>query len=369
MGYDGGEVGDAGAASPALAGLRGSGQPLTVLSVAFSLATVAPDAVGGAEQVLRCIDEALTRAGGRSVVVAGEGSRIAGTLVPVPRHEGAATGAEWHDAHEHHRRAIRRALGEFPVDLIHMHGLDFASYLPADPVPVLVTLHLPPSCYRPEVFHLPRSGLQLQCVSRAQRRACPSSPLLGPVIENGVPIPSFESGRRRREYAVALGRICPEKGFHLALDAARKAGCPLRLAGKVYRYEDHRAYFEDEIVPRLDLERCFEGPVAPAAKARLLAGARCLLVPSLVAETSSLVAMEALAAGTPVVAFKAGALTDIVEDGVTGFLVDDVDAMADAIGRVDRLDPETCRRTARRRFSAERMTARYLQRYRELTGR
>jgi hypothetical protein len=106
-----------------------------------------------------------------------------------------------------------------------------------------------------------------------------------------------------------------------------------------------------------------------ARKRRLLAAARCLVVPSLVAETSSLVAMEALASGTPVIAFRSGALPEIVEDGRTGFLVDGVAEMADAMRRASEIDPEACRRAARERFTAERMCGEYLALYERLAAK
>jgi glycosyltransferase involved in cell wall biosynthesis len=172
----------------------------------------------------------------------------------------------------------------------------------------------------------------------------------------------------KRDFALCIGRVCPEKGFHIALEAARQANIPLLLAGQVYPYEEHERYYRDEILPRLDRTRRFLGPVGFERKRRLLSAARCLLVPSLAPETSSLVAMEALACGTPVIAFPSGALADIVEHGKTGFLVDDANEMAEAIARARSIDPETCRQAARERFSADRMVAQYLQVYQQLTG-
>ena len=117
------------------------------------------------------------------------------------------------------------------------------------------------------------------------------------------------------------------------------------------------------VLPLLDGKRRFIGRAGPARKRRLLAAARCLLLPTLAPETSSLVAMEALASGTPVVAYPSGALPDIVEDGVTGFLVRDPAEMGEAIAACDTLDPERCRAVARERFGLERMVGQYLETY------
>jgi glycosyltransferase involved in cell wall biosynthesis len=236
-------------------------------------------------------------------------------------------------------------------------------------LPVLVTLHLPPGWYPAEVFESLRPDVHLCCVSDAQRRRCPDGARIFATVPNGVAVERFDARREKDRYVVALGRICPEKGFHLALDAARRAAVPLVLAGEVFRYAAHETYFEEMIVPRLDAARSFVGRVGFERKRALLARARCLLVPSLVAETSCLVAMEAMASGTPVVAFRSGALVDLVEHGRTGFLVDGVDEMADAIAAAGMVDPRECRRVADARFSAEAMTRRYIDIYDELAGR
>src|SRR5262249_39272931 len=154
----------------------------------------------------------------------------------------------------------------------------------------------------------------------------------------------------------------------LALEAARRARVSALLAGEVFAYPAHEAYFRAEVRPRLGPTSRFLGPVCGARKRRLLAAARCLLVPSLVEETSSLVAIEALASGTPVVAFRAGALPEILEHGKTGFVVDGVEAMASAIAATDEIDPALCRRAAEERFSADRMIEAYLATYRRVLG-
>ncbi len=337
---------------------------LTVLSVAYPLAPVGPDAVGGSEQVLASLDAALVRAGHRSVVVACEGSATAGTLLATPREAGEITNEMRERALARHGEAIGQALERYPVDLVHMHGLDFQRYLPPPGLPVLATLHLPPAWYSASALDSGRPDTWLHCVSASQRRACPPGARLLPDVHNGVPVAALAAARHtKRNFTLMLGRICPEKGCHLALDAARLADVPLLVGGQVYPYPEHERYFRDEVKPRLDASRRFLGPVGFARKRRLLSAARCLLIPSLAPETSSLVAMEALACGTPVVAFPSGALPDIVEHGRTGFLVRDVREMAAAIGAVDTLDPELCRATARERFSDTRMTREYFALY------
>lgn len=341
---------------------------LTILSVAYPLAPVSPDAVGGAEQVLSMLDRGLVAAGHRSIVVAQEGSRVEGTLVQVPKPEGTLDDAAHVVAQARHREAIAAALGRWPVDVVHLHGLDFDAYLPAPGVPVLATLHLPSAWYRPEALRPGRPETWLHCVSAAQHEACEPGLALLPPIPNGIDVEAFAGRHAPRDFALMLGRICPEKGVHLALEAATLAGITLLVAGEVFPYDSHRRYFEEQVRPRLDGRRRFLGPIGFARKRRLLNAARCLLVPSLVAETSSLVAREALACGTPVVAFPNGALAETVEDGRTGFLVDGVEAMAAAIGQVGGLDRALCRDEARRRFPADRMAAAYLDIYARLAG-
>ena len=340
---------------------------LTILSVAYPLTPVGPNASGGSEQILSMLDRHLTRSGHRSIVVAVEGSEVQGQLIPSPR---AAT-VELNDevrrwGQRVHQRLILETLNRYPVDLVHMHSLDFHAYLPASSVPTLATLHLPLDWYPQQIFQQPRKNLLLNCVSQTQQLTCPEIAAPLPIVRNGVDVKSFNWKTKRKPFVLALGRVCPEKGFHLALEAARQAGVPMILAGELFPYRKHIDYFENEIAPRLDHDRRFIGPVGAAQKRELLATANALLVPSLVAETSSLVTMEALASGTPVNAFRAGAVPELIEEGKTGFLVSGTAEMASAIARVQGLNAKDCRTAAERLCDHSAMVKNYVTLYRRL---
>jgi glycosyltransferase involved in cell wall biosynthesis len=341
---------------------------LTVVSVAYALAPVGPDATGGAEQILSALDRALVAAGHRSLVIACEGSDVAGELLATGPLPAKFTDELSVRAWQRHRQRINEALHHWSVDVVHCHGLDFAEYLPPLGVPSLVTLHLPADHYPPYALSEPRPGRYFNCVSASQRQSFGSNDAMLPEIPNGVDVPQLQAQHARRGFALVLGRICPEKGFHVALEAAASARVALLIAGHVFPYEEHQYYFDREIVPRLGPKARFLGNLGFVRKRRYLTAARCLLVPSLIPETSSLVAMEAIACGTPVVAFPVGALPEIIEPGVTGFLVNDPREMAGAIHAAAMIDGEHCRAIARSRFSLKRMVEGYFDYYHQLAG-
>ncbi len=331
--------------------------PLTVLSVAFPFAAVRPEVAGGAEQILLALDRAIVAAGHRSVVIASADSKVSGELIGTPVWTSHLECAR-EPAALRHRQSIETAIARHAPDVLHYHGFDFHLYAPPTATPSMATLHLPPDHYPPDILAAGR--IHLYCVSESQKKRCSEAANIAGVIPNGVDTAFYRPlSDAPDSYAVALGRICPEKGFHLALDAAKLAGIPLLLAGEVFAYEAHREYFAREIEPRLDSQRRFIGRIGPQKKRDLLTRARCLIAPSLIAETSSLTAMEALACGVPVIASDAGALPEIVEHGRTGFIATTPEEIASAIALIGSISRAECRRTAEERFDSTQMISRY----------
>jgi len=175
-------------------------------------------------------------------------------------------------------------------------------------------------------------------------------------IHHGIELERFSVEAGDGGYLLFLGRIHPDKGTATAIDVAARAGVPLVIAG-VVQDED---YFADEVAPRIDgTSVTFVGPVGPAERDRLLGGAMALLHLIDFDEPFGLSVVESLATGTPVIANARGSMPELLDDGVTGFLVRGADDAVAAVGRLDRLDRAVCRRTAQTRFSAERMVADY----------
>ncbi len=335
---------------------------LTVLNVAYPFAPASREAVGGAEQVLAAIDEALVASGHRSLVLASRGSSVAGELIAVDVPPGTVDETRRLQVWAEYAAALREIVSKRSVDVVHLHGVDAAEYLPSGFSPLIVTLHLPLAWY-PEKLLRGREGLFLTCVSAAQRQSSQSGAIFA-TIDNGVDLDRFRpSPGSPGGFALCLGRICPEKGYDAALRAARRGRMTMLLAGSVFPYAEHESYLAREIVPLLDQRRRFVGPISGTAKRRLIARARCVVVPSRVQETSSLVAMEALACGTPVVAFPVGALPSLIEHAKTGLIVNSEQEMAEAFLRVRELDRNDCRKTAEQRFNQNRTTGEYLALY------
>ena len=268
-----------------------------------------------------------------------------------------------------HSKAITAFAREKKLSIVHDHSGPFWRHDAQVDVPVLATLHLPRALYSESAFNALPRNVYFNCVSESQAASFRDLPRMMPVVQNGIDVERFAMSRKKDEYLLWLGRICPEKAPHLAIEAAKRAGIKLVLAGQVYPFSYHRMYFENEVKPLLEARNSnaeFIGLPTFKEKVELLRRAKALLVTSLIAETSSLVAMEAGACGTPVVAFRNGALPEVVQHGHTGFTVRSVDNMVAAIRDVKDIWPDECRHFVESRFSSKAMADGYGMLYRRV---
>jgi glycosyltransferase involved in cell wall biosynthesis len=345
-------------------------KPLSILYVAYPLLTVTPESAGGAEQMLLAVEREMARAGHSTTVAASTGSQAAGRLLPTGNPANAPD--QYESREREHSACILEYLSQHSneFDLIHDKSGSFFRHAAECPVPVLATLHLPRSFYREEYFHNPAPTLFLNCVSPSQAGSFDGLPNFDGVVENGIAVDDFPFSTEREDYLLWLGRICEEKAPHLAIGVARKARLPLVLAGRVYPFSYHRKYFDREIRPHLGegSDVRFIDTPARQNKLKVLSHARALILTSTAAETSSLVAMEAMACGTPVVAFRRGAFPEIVVDKETGFVVETGDEMAAAVEKVGNISPDACRMHVETRFNSARMGREYEALYRVVSS-
>ena len=261
----------------------------------------------------------------------------------------------------HISAAFERA-GEF--DLIH-NSFDFLplTYSALVSTPVLTTIHGFSSPAIVPVYEKYNRQGSYVAISAADRH-----PRLDYVatIHHGIDTDAFPLGGAGGGYLLFFGRIHPDKGAAEAIEVARRAGLPLVMAGIV---QDER-YFETEVVPHIDGDRVrFLGPVGPDLRPAVLGDALALLHLIGFEEPFGFSVVEAMASGTPVVAFRRGSMPELVEDGRTGALVDDVEAAVAALPPVLRLDRAAIRARAVTRFSRDRMTSEYLDAYCAVLGR
>jgi glycosyltransferase involved in cell wall biosynthesis len=250
-------------------------------------------------------------------------------------------------------------------DIVHDHTILGPIYAERFPeCRVVTTLHNAIDADLEDLYQRVAERVAIIAISEAQA-ATARSIHVAATIHHGVDAAEFPYRFWKGEYCLFLGRMDPDKGARAAVEAARRAGKRLILAGKM-RSPQELQYFREEVQPQLDDEIIYVGEVDHARKLQLLAGARCVLFPIRWPEPFGLVMLEAMACGTPVLAFPAGSVPEVVDHGRTGFLCDDEDDMAQAIARVDELDSRACRQAVEGQFSAERMVVDHLHLYQDL---
>ena len=337
---------------------------MRIAQVAPLSESVPPKLYGGTERVVANLTDELVRQGHDVTLFASGDSRTAARLAAAcPQALRLAGCTDYLAPHLLLVEQVAKRAREF--DIIHFHiALLHAPLCRRLQVPHVTTLHGRLDLPELAPFYREYDDSPLVSISDAQRRSIPDARWVG-TIHHGLPPDDLKFSPRGGDYLAFLGRISPEKRADRAIAIAKACGCPLKIAAKVDPAD--RDYFEREIRPLLDDPLVeFIGEIGDAQKGAFLGGAKALLFPIDWPEPFGLVMIEALACGTPVVAFRKGSVAEILEDGVTGFIVDDLDQAIDATRRVGGLSRFACRRAFERRFTTTHMAGAYTRLYRRL---
>ena len=338
---------------------------------------VPPHGYGGIELVVGLLAAGLRKRGHRVHLFGAEGSDE-GTIVCAPKEwredlgrpqmsqrEAAYSGRVYQTL-----QGLAETLG--PIDIIHEHsgmvGLLAAQY--QRHAPVLHTVHGPLDESERTAYNSVVDSAGLIAISQNQRDSAPELKWVG-MVHNAVEVDSLKLGTANSEdpYLLVLARICPEKGQHLAVEVAKRVGMKLVLAGKVENTPESIDYFRRMVSPHIDRNRVVHlVNVAGDEKAELLSHATAMLAPITWPEPFGLSMVEAMASGTPAIAMNLGAVRELIEDGLTGYVVEDVDGMVEAVAKARELDHMSCAVRARQLFSPDAMVTRYLDIYTEFIG-
>jgi glycosyltransferase involved in cell wall biosynthesis len=342
--------------------------PLRIAVLSPPMLPVPPPGYSGTERVVAALVGELVDRGHEVTLFAPGDSDVACELVPTIPKSLWATGYEG-DVSAFVNVGLAKVWREHErFDVIHSNietlGFLFARHCPT---PVVSTLH-----GRLDVAGIPEllaefTDVPLVAISDSQGRWFPGNNWIS-TVHHGLPLDGAPFGKEPGEYLALIGRVTPEKGVDEAIDLARRTGKPLKLAAKVYDAHE-KVLFAELVDPAIEegiVE--FVGEVGQAERDRVYAGALATLMLGAWPEPFGLVAIESMATGTPVIGRRAGALTETVEHGVDGFLVDDLDEAELAVDRVRELDRALIRKRALERFSATRMADEYEAVYRSLIG-
>lgn len=343
----------------------GDPAPLRIGMIAPPWFGVPPAGYGGTEAVVAGLVDGLTDLGHEVTLIASgpAGTRAARHVTSYATPPSALLGSsampEVIQAAE-----AGRALAELDLDIVHDHSLAGPLLARGRRIPTVTTMHGPVDGENLEYFARLGRSVDIVAISDAQRRMAPGLNWVG-TVHNAIDVSTFPFRSATDDHVLWIGRFSPDKGAHLAIDAARAAGRRIILAGKL-RERAERDYFDREVAPRLGAGAEYIGEADAALKRELFADASCLVFPIRWEEPFGMVMVEAMACGTPVVATRRGSVTEVVRDGVTGIVVDDMSEMPAAIHRAAELDPAECRRHALEHFDLPVMAARYERIYRML---
>lgn len=341
-----------------------------ILQIAPLWEDVPPPAYGGTEAVVSLLTETLV-AQGHDVTLAASGTSTTSAHLLATFDRSLRTADDLPERAPYEWMHIANALAHArDFDIIHNHSGELTmAFAGCVDVPMLTTVHC--LITQGSKFIWDRYAGAYNTISRAQRGAL--LPISGPArfmghVYNAIDVDTFPFKTTKGDDLLFLSRIAPEKGAHQAIAVAKSAGRRLIMAGKV-DHADQR-YYDEVIHDLIDGDQIvFVGEANAAQKRRLFVDAFATLMPLDWEEPFGLVMPESMACGTPVIALRRGSAPELIEHGVTGFVVDTLPEMVDAIADVPRIDPAVCRRHVQQRFSPSIMTANYLRVYDAILNR
>ena len=330
--------------------------------------TVPPKFYGGTERVVSWLTEELITLG-HEVTLFASGDSVTSARLDASWPRSLRLDGSVRDPNALHMMMLERVYQRAAdFDFLHFH-LDYYpfSLFSRQPIPFLTTLHgrldLPEHQPVFDTF----STIPVVSISNAQRRPLPQANWVR-TVHHGLPQDLLQPKPVKPSYFAFLGRIAPEKGVDRAIRIAQHCGMPLKVAAKVDNVD--REYFEEQILPMIKSAKVdYIGEINDSQKSEFLSGAVALLVPIDWPEPFGLVMIEAMACGTPVIAFNRGSAPEVIEDGLTGFIVEDINGAIGAVDRLSLLSRERIRRRFEQRFTARRMAQDYLSAYRSMTDR
>ena len=344
---------------------------MKIAQIAPPWISVPPRGYGGTEWVVQQLCDGLSARGHQVTLYASGDSRTAANLRSVfpaqipefmgnPAFEARHSGSALAD--------ILSRTGERAFDIVHDHSgfmvVAAAGLLPLPPV--LHTIHSAFDEVNTGFYDQYARSVAYNAISEYQRSMGPAGMNWAGVVPNAIDLGVWPLQEEKDDYLLAFGRVCEAKGFHLAIEVARRTGRRLFMAGALQpQYAD---YFHDVVEPELDDQIVFLGEVGDPRRRELFANAAAFLFPILWPEPFGLVMIEAMATGTPVIAFRNGSVPEVIDDGVTGFIVEDVDQMVEAVSRVHQIDGAACRRAVEERFTVDRLVTDYEALYAGLIG-
>jgi glycosyltransferase involved in cell wall biosynthesis len=332
---------------------------MRIAQVAPLAEAVPPKLYGGTERVVSWLVEELVRRGEEVTLYASGDSRTSARLVPIVPQALRLPGIGDHTASTLVMLdELRRRADEFDIIHFHIDLLQFPLFQDLS-FKCVTTLHsrLDLADFHPLFRRFP--DMPLVSISNNQRRPMPPVNWLS-TIHHGLPPDLYSLNRQRGQYLAFLGRISPEKRPDRAIEIAKKSGTPLKIAAKVDAVD--REYFECEIEPLLDHPLIeFLGEIDDEEKGEFLGGALALVFPIDWPEPFGLVMIEAMATGTPVIAWRQGSVPEVITDGVSGFVVSSLEEAVAAVQRVRGMDRKEVRNSFEARFTAARMADDYIK--------